>query len=108
MRKVLMGDVIAAARVLRGVPRGRRPAVLRGLLQAARRAEGHRKATGRAHPALGNGSLMAAAHRLKPDPEPFLDDIAYLEALILVLTEVRRRRRVGRAPGSLRPATSAE
>lgn len=98
MRRVLMGDVIAAARVLKGVARGRRPAVLRDLLRAADAAERHRSTTGRAHPALGNGSLMGAAHRHAPGPEPFLDDIAYLEALIPVLTRLRHRCRAGTAP----------
>ena len=99
MRRVLMGDVIAAARVLRVVTRGGRPAVLRGLMRAADAAEDHRRTTGRAHPVLGNGSLMGAAHRYAPAPEPCLDDIAYLEALILVLTELRQWVRAAPTPG---------
>lgn len=92
MRPVLIGDVIAAARVLAPLPRGQRAGALRALLARADLADRHRKRLGRAHPRWGNGSLMAAAHAEAPPPEPFLDDPAYLEALICVLWALRARR----------------
>lgn len=89
MRPVMMGDVIAAARVLCAARVGDRAALMRRLLRAASLADRHRRRTGRAHPAFGNGSLMAVARRRSSPAEPPLHDPAYLDCLCIVLAALR-------------------
>lgn len=91
MRPVLHGDLVAAARALLPVAPPARPARLAALLEAAEMAEAHRRRTGRAHPRLGTGSLMAAAMRAPLPPEPGLDDSDYLACLALVAAALRDR-----------------
>lgn len=55
------------------------------MLAEADLAERHRRATGRAHPRYGTGSLMARALARPRRPEPRLDDADYAACLILVL-----------------------
>lgn len=61
MRTVTTTDLIAAARVLMALPEPRRPAAMKALIARAAMADRHRRATGRQHPAYGNGTLLAAA-----------------------------------------------
>ncbi len=91
MRAVLMGDVIAAARVLAPWPAPCRAKLLWRMTQEATRADAHRHRTGRMHPIWGDGSLMAAALRRSAPPEPWLDDDGYRAAIILVLDWIGRR-----------------
>lgn len=84
MRPILMGDIIAAARVLLEHPVEEREAHAAAMIYHARIADKVRKRTGRPHRLWGNGSLMAAA-RLKPtQPEPFAGSPDYLAALMVV------------------------
>lgn len=91
MRRVLIGDIVAAARVLLPVPTEQRPALVRRLLRAADLADAHRQRRGRAHPRFGSGSLMAAAAAWPQLREPFLDDPDYLEALGCVIAGLGAR-----------------
>jgi len=77
MRRVLHGDVVAAARVLLATAPERRPGLLGRMLREADAADAHRRATGRAHPVWGTGSLMSAALARTRAPEPYLDDPDY-------------------------------
>jgi len=81
MRRVLYGDVRAAARALLAVPREARAALLTRLFAEAEAADAHRLATGRAHPRYGTGSLMSAALAHDVAREPYLDDATYAACL---------------------------
>jgi len=61
MQPVTLGDIAAAARVLLALPEPARAGAMRALIARARLADQTRRATGRLHPAYGNGTLMAAA-----------------------------------------------
>lgn len=91
MRPVLIGDVLAAARVLRDLPEEARGVELARLLAEADLADRIRKRTGRAHPRYGNGSLMAAALARQPGPEAFLSDPEMLDAVGRVVAALRAR-----------------
>ena len=77
MRRVLYGDVTAAARALLAAPPETRDRLLVRLFAEAEAADAHRRATGRAHPLYGTGSLMSAALAHTVAREPCLDDPAY-------------------------------
>ncbi len=77
MRRVLYGDVRAAARALLAVPQEARGPLLTRLFAEADAADAHRLATGQAHPLFGTGSLMSAALARAVAREPYLDDPAY-------------------------------
>lgn len=85
MRPARLGDATAAARVLLARPEGRWPWVMARMLAEARAADGRVRARGRPHPRWGDGSLMAAALRRRPGPEPALDDARFRRALVAVL-----------------------
>ena len=93
MRRVTHGDAISAARVLLRVPGRRREWVLARMLREAGRADKWVRATGRAHPLWGDGSLMAAALRRQPVSEPSLDDAGYCLCLSLVFFALAWRAR---------------
>lgn len=84
MRRVLYGDVTAAARALLAAPAGGRDRLLTRLMAEADAAEAHRRATGRVHPLWGTGSLMSAALAHAVAPEPRLDDPDYAACMALV------------------------
>lgn len=92
MRTVLMGDAVAAARVLVALPPEEREDRMRRLLAEAHMADRCRKRLGRGHPRFGNGSLMDAASRHPQRPEPFLDDVEYLASLGVVIGCLLERR----------------
>ncbi|MBI1217485.1 MAG: hypothetical protein GC186_02965 [Rhodobacteraceae bacterium] len=92
MRQVLMGDVIAAARVLLADDPPHRPVLLGRMIHQAEQADHYRKRLGRNHPDWGNGSLMAAAGVWPQAPEPFLSDPDYLDCLDMVLVRLALRR----------------
>ena len=89
MRPVLIGDIIAAARVLIVVPRDDWDHTVAQLLGQARTADRYRRRFGRAHPAWGNGSVMAAASTWPRGRERFLSDATYLDALRAVIDGLR-------------------
>lgn len=91
MRPVMIGDLLAAARVLRAQPPAARDAVIASLIAEADLADRWRGHTGRAHPRFGNGSLMAAALARRPAAEPFLSDPEWLDALGRVIVALRIR-----------------
>ena len=88
MRPPTLVDAVAAARVLRAAPEAGRPALLRRLICETRQAARHLRATGRAHPRFGDGSLIAAALRHPVVREPGLDDPAYCRCLAFVLVAI--------------------
>lgn len=88
MREITQGDIRAAARVLVARPRSDWPALVAGMLEAAHHADCHRKALGRVHGRLGNGTLMAVALGRGPVPEPQASDGAYLDAMAAVIEAV--------------------
>ncbi len=100
MRRLLHGDLVAAARVLLGQPPEGRPAVLARMLDAADRAEAHVARTGRAHPLWGAGCLETAAAHWPMADERWLDDPAYAVCLAMVLGGVARRRSSSSGPNS--------
>jgi hypothetical protein len=86
MRPVLIGDVIAAARVLFVLGEEHWTGCIDRLIWQAQVADRYRRRLGRPHPAWGNGSLMAVAGaEPKADAEPFLSDPRWLRALSCVL-----------------------
>jgi len=93
MRRVLYGDVTAAARaLLRVEPAARRPLLLR-LFAEAETADAHRLRTGRAHPLFGTGSLMSAALAHPVAREPCLDDPTYAACMAEVFEALVARAR---------------
>ena len=84
MRRVLHGDVVAAARALLAAAPARRAALIAQLIDEAEAADTHRRRTGRAHPAWGTGSLMSAALARPCAREPYLDDPDYAACLVQV------------------------
>ncbi len=81
MREVTHGDIRAAARVLLGHPDACWPEVMAEMLSEAHQADCYRKARGRHHPQLGNGTLMSAALARAPAPAPAPGEGAHLAAL---------------------------
>jgi hypothetical protein len=86
MRPVLIGDVIAVARVLFVLREADWTSCVDRLISQAKTADRYRRRLGKPHPAWGNGSLMAAtAAEPKAEAEPFLSDMLWLRALSCVL-----------------------
>jgi hypothetical protein len=95
MRRVLAGDVAAAARVLHALPERHWRARLARLLAAAETADRYRARTGATHPVWGTGSLAAASHGMERSPEPDFDDDRYCRCWIAVLQAVMAHRAGG-------------
>lgn len=81
MREVTHGDIRAAARVLLARPETDWPMVMGQMLTEAHHADCYRKALGRYHPRLGNGTLMGVAFAKGPVAEPNAADGRYLAAI---------------------------
>lgn len=92
MRTLLLGDIVAAARVLLPLRPDLRAAMLDRLLDQTHAAHCFFKRTGRPHPDWGNGSLMARANVERQKPEPFASDVGYLACLALVIGALMARR----------------
>lgn len=85
MHLLLLGDLIAGARVILAVPPQVRAGVVEKLLAQAHAAHLYQKRFARPHPLWGNGSLMGRANKETQIPEPFADDVDYLAALVVVI-----------------------
>ena len=85
MRPVTHGDIAAAARVVLGAPESERLHVIQAMLHEADSAEHYRRLWSKVHPGLGNGTLMSAALRHNPGPEPLAGDLDYLRAMLMVI-----------------------
>ncbi|MDQ7079303.1 MAG: hypothetical protein Q9M41_01390 [Paracoccaceae bacterium] len=108
MRRLLHGDLVAAACVLLATRPERRRAMLRGMIRAADKAQRHVERTGRAHPRWGTGCLETVASAQPRMSEPWLDDPDYASCLIMVLKEVaqpRQREASARAAPVSRPTS---
>ena len=91
MRTILLGDVVAAARVLLALPDGRRAAAMDQMLDQAHVAHKVFKRLGRPHPGWGDGSLMSRALASPQCREPFVSDPRYISVLVAVLEALLRR-----------------
>ncbi|MCC5957033.1 MAG: hypothetical protein JJU07_13120 [Natronohydrobacter sp.] len=88
MREITHGDIRVAARVLLARPEVDWPALMARMLTKAHHADRYRKALGRYHPRLGNGTLMGAAFGMGVAPEPLPSDSRYLAAIGAVIEAV--------------------
>ena len=84
MRRVLHGDVVAAACARLAAPPDARAGLMRRMLAEAEIADRFRLRTGRAHPLWGSGSLMSAALVRPSAREPYLDDPDYAACMVQV------------------------
>lgn len=91
MRPVTVTDLCAAARVLLALPEDHRAAAMQALIRRAEAADRHRRETGHAHPAYGNGTLLAAAlaHPARDPAAPGAPE--YLGCLALAIETLLRR-----------------
>lgn len=92
MRAVLHQDLTALARAMVLVPSGTRTRFARRIILMADAADRHRRSTGRAHPAFGDGTLSGALLRQPKGADTRLDDIRYSECLMDALSEIVRFR----------------
>lgn len=88
MRRVMHGDVVAAARVLRALPEPARRPLCRRMIDEAHAAHRYFRRFGRSHVRWGDGSLMAAAHKRTMPPEPGFSDTIYCSCVEMVLHEL--------------------
>lgn len=93
MRQPLHGDAVSAARVLLRTRCGRRRWILARMFREADLAHAHFKRVRRTHPIWGDGSLMSAALRRHPLPEPALDDAEYCRCLAMTYSALAARGR---------------
>ncbi len=91
MRRVLHGDVTAAARALLAVSAAARDPLLTRLFAEADAADAHRRTTGHPHPQFGTGSLMSAALCHPVAREPCLDDPDYAACMAAVFQALAAR-----------------
>jgi len=102
MRTTLLGDVVAAARVLLCIRPADHAAFIDQLLGEAHIAHHYAKRLGKPHPYWGNGSLMARAGMMAQKREPFTSDPAYLLALRSVIDGILRQTSDLKARGNRR------
>lgn len=88
MREITHGDIRTCARVLLAHPQSDWPACMARMLEEAHHGDCHRKALGRLHARLGNGTLISVALRHGPVPEPPASDPRYLRALAACIEAV--------------------
>ncbi len=88
MRRVMHGDVVAAARVLIGVPDTARHRLCQRMINEAHAAHRYFRRFGKSHLLWGDGSLMAAAHKRRLMPEPGFSDTRYCGCVEMVLHEL--------------------
>lgn len=88
MRRVMHGDVVAAARALLTVPEVARLILCRRMISEAHAAHRYFRRFGHSHALWGDGSLMSAAHKRILHPEPGFSDSAYCACVEMVLHEL--------------------
>ena len=92
MRRVMHGDVVAAARVLLGVRNDARRGVCRRMIVEAHAAHRYFRRFQRPHARWGDGSLMSAAYKRRLEPEPGFSNTQYCGCFEMVLHELMARR----------------
>ena len=100
MRRVLMGDLVAATQVLAAADRLDRSAIAKCIIAEADAAHRYMKRYGRAHPQWGIGTLEARARGQCPAPQVCFDlgDARILDALAALAASLRARRLAAQAP----------
>ncbi|WP_299353006.1 hypothetical protein [uncultured Shimia sp.] len=88
MRRVMHGDVVAAARALLALPESGRRRACQRMIHEAHCAHRYMRRFGRAHALWGDGSLMATAHKRVLLPEPGFSDTRYCGCVEMVLHEL--------------------
>lgn len=88
MRRMLHGDIVAAARVLLLAPEEERRCLCQRMIDEAEKAYAHFEKCGKPHPDWGTGSLMSAALQRPAAPEPSFDNVEYLTCLKTVFREI--------------------
>ena len=91
MRRPLHGDAVSVARVLLDARPERRHWILARLFREAERAHSRIRQGQRPYPNWGDGSLMTAALRRRPVPEPSLADADYCRCLSMVYAALAMR-----------------
>jgi len=92
MRRVHLGDVIAAARALAHCPAADRPQLADLLIRQADAAHRYMKRMGRPHPMWGNGSLESRAGGLGFAQGLDLGQSAHLAAMAQVASALAARK----------------
>lgn len=88
MRAPTASEIVLLARVLTRISTRDRLASVTSILAETDGADLYRRRTGHAHPAHGDGSLMARCSLLCPPPEPLADDREFLACLALAANAV--------------------
>ena len=88
MKPVLIGEVVALARVLRARPEPERRALVERVVFEARAADRHMRLHHCAHPRFGNGTVAAAASRRPLAQEGFANDPEFCACLRCALEAV--------------------
>ena len=91
MRRVMHGDLVAAARALLPVPPTQRAAQIARWLAEAHAADRYFRRLGRVHRHWGDGSLRTRVLGVPLPPEPALNQPNYLHCLSCVLNALARR-----------------
>lgn len=94
MRTILLGDIVAAARVVLALSPTQHVEVIDSMLSEADVAHRYFKRFSRSHPQWGNGSLMGRAALLPQAREPFATAPDYLVALRAVIDGLLRRQAI--------------
>lgn len=104
MRRVLIGDVVAAAQLLAAADAPQRAALAQALIAQADAAHRYMKRYGRAHPKWGIGTLEARARGQLPAPQIGFDlgDARILDALAILAAALLARSLAAHAPHVLR------
>lgn len=104
MRRVLIGDLLAAARAIAPVPPHLRGEAMDRLIYQAHAAHRYMGRFGRPHRLWGDGSLMARA-LAEPLPPPALPDICDFSALSVAAARLAafRHRSLPAASGQTAP-----
>ena len=86
MRPIYSADILDAARALRAAPPEQRAGLARTLIAHADAGDRYRRRLRRCHPALGGGTLSAAARTHALSPAPTFYDAEFLNCLQHVIT----------------------
>jgi hypothetical protein len=89
MQQPVWSDVVMLARSICELADNKRLAAVKLAILTAKKAQEHRKLTGRVHPVFGSGTIQSAIGDDFTGREPKLTDPAYNRSLRLVLKLVR-------------------